>query len=306
MGLQYGMRQSAETENLMTSVERVMEYGQLKSEADLTTKSSDESKNDHLEFSKGVVEFDNVSLRYDEESKLILKNITFKTDPNDKIGIVGRTGAGKSSLLAALFRLAEPSGTILIDGNDISKLGLHDLRKKISIIPQDPLLFSTSLRKNLDPFETHRDVDIWSSLEQAHLAEVVKDLKEGLETKMSEGGSNFSVGQRQLVCLARAILRKNKILVLDEATANVDPKTDAMIQETIRIQFKDCTIFTIAHRLHTVMDSDKILVLDDGRVVEFDTPSKLLENSQGYLTKMVNQTGSRVKKKLVQIAQGNI
>merc|ERR1711997_724679 len=180
---------------------------------------------------------------------------------------------------------------------------MGDLRKMISIIPQDPLLFTTSLRKNLDPFDQFNDADIWAALEQAHLAQVVKDLIEGLETKMSEGGSNFSVGQRQLVCLARAILRRNKILVLDEATANVDPKTDSMIQETIRSQFKNCTVMTVAHRLHTVMDSDRILVMDDGQVVEFDKPATLLENSQGYLSQLVNQTGPTMKNKLWQIAQ---
>jgi len=299
--LQYGMRQSAEVENMMTSVERVMEYGELKTEK--YSPNTDKMENSKSSFSTGVVEFRDVSLRYDENSKIILKNISFKTDANDKIGIVGRTGAGKSSLITALFRLSEPTGTILIDDINISNMGLHELRKNISIIPQDPLLFASSLRKNLDPFDEHSDSELWSALDQAHFTNAVEDLKEGLDAKMTEGGSNLSVGQRQLVCLARAILRKNKILVLDEATANVDPKTDAMIQETIRNQFKDCTVLTVAHRLHTVMDSDKILVLDDGEVVEFNSPGKLLEIPDGHLTLLVDQTGPSAKRKLSQMAK---
>ncbi len=297
--LQYGMRQSAEAENLMTSVERVMEYGELASESE----DSQKPDSNDAQFTQGHVSFNNVSLRYSEDSQLILKKVTFEAQPRDKVGIVGRTGAGKSSLIAALFRLTEPcSGHINIDHFNILEMSLLDLRQQISIIPQDPILFSSSLRKNLDPFDKHSDADIWTAIDQAHLSEAVQALKEGLETPMSEGGSNFSVGQRQLVCLARAILRRNKILVLDEATANVDPKTDATIQATIRTQFKDCTVFTVAHRLHTVMDSDKILVLDDGRVVEFDAPWKLLQDPQGHLSQLVEQTGSRAKKNLLDIA----
>lgn len=225
----------------------------------------------------GEIKFEKYSTRYRPGLDLVVKDVNFSIRSQEKVGIVGRTGAGKSSLTLALFRIIEPSGgKIVIDEVDVGQLGLYDLRSRITIIPQDPVLFTGSLRMNLDPFEVYSDEEIWRSLELAHLKDFVQSVENQLLYKITEGGENLSVGQRQLVCLARALLRKSKILVLDEATAAVDMETDGLIQETIRAEFADCTIVTIAHRLNTVIDYDRILVLDQGRVIEYDTPSSLL------------------------------
>ena len=179
-----------------------------------------------------------------------------------------------------LFRLIEPdSGKIIIDSIDIGKIGLHELRSKLTIIPQDPVLFSGTIRTNLDPFNTYSDTQLWTALEHSHLKHFVKGLESELEYKVAEGGENLSVGQRQLICLARALLRKTKILILDEATAAVDLETDSLIQNTIRKEFSDCTILTIAHRLNTIMDSNRVLVLDKGKIAEFDSPANLLSQT---------------------------
>ena len=200
---------------------------------------------------------------------------------------VGRTGAGKSSLTLALFRIVEPvDGTIIIDNIDITKLGLYDLRSRLTIIPQDPVLFTGTLRLNLDPFNVHSDEEIWSSLELAHLKQFVSSLDDGLNHSISEGGENLSVGQKQLVCLARALLKDSRIIVLDEATAAVDIETDELIQETIRKQFTNCTIITIAHRLNTVIDYDKIMVLSKGQIIEYDLPQNLLQNQNSVFHSM--------------------
>jgi len=211
------------------------------------------------------------------------------------VGIVGRTGAGKSSLTLALFRLIEPAGgAILIDGVDISRLGLHKLRSRLTIIPQDPVLFSGTLRHNLDPFKQYSDDAVWASLRQSHLSNFVTGLPAGLQHEVAEGGENLSVGQRQLICLARALLRKTKILVLDEATAAVDLETDDLIQSTIRTESLGCTIITIAHRLNTVLDYDRILVLKEGTIAEMDSPQNLMKKEGGLFRAMCQDSGLAV------------
>ncbi|KAG7502092.1 Multidrug resistance-associated 4 [Solea senegalensis] len=284
---QWGVRQSAEIENMMTSVERVVEYTELESEAPWET----DKKPPHDWPKEGSITFDRVNFSYSASEPLVLKNLSVVFTAREKVGIVGRTGAGKSSLISALFRLAEPEGRIMIDGFLTSTIGLHTLRQKMSIIPQDPVLFTGTMRKNLDPFRQHTDEDLWNALQEVQMKAVVEDLPNKLETLLNESGSNFSVGQRQLVCLARAILRKNRILIIDEATANVDPRTDSLIQQTIRDKFQECTVLTIAHRLNTIIDCDRILVLDAGRIQEYDKPYVLLKNQEGFFHQIVQQTG---------------
>ncbi|XP_030747810.1 probable multidrug resistance-associated protein lethal(2)03659 [Sitophilus oryzae] len=295
---QWGMRQWSELENHMTSVERVVEYTYIEQEV-----KGDEQEPPKTWPEHGLLEFKSVYLRYATNEPYVLNNLTFKIKPREKVGIVGRTGAGKSSIISALFRLAHVEGKILIDGFCTKDIPLKNMRSKISIIPQEPVIFSGTLRTNLDPFNEYDDKHLWNALEEVELKEAVSELRGGLDSKMSEGGVNFSLGQRQLICLARAIVRNNKILVLDEATANVDPKTDSLIQSTIRRKFADCTVLTIAHRLHTVMDSDKVLVMDAGEAIEFDHPHILLQNQLGIFYGLVKETGKSTFEHLSNIAK---
>jgi len=269
---------STEVETNLIAVERCTEYSELEMEAPPHT----DYKPDPDWPSKGAIEFQDLSLRYREDLPLILKGVSCKINPREKIGVVGRTGAGKSSLMLALFRLVEPSqGTVLIDDVDITEIGLDDLRSKLAIIPQDPTLFTGTIRSNLDPFNHYSDEELWEVLSAVHIKDQVEHMPLQLQSTVAEFGENLSVGTRQLMCLARAILRKSRILVMDEATASVDFETDALIQKTIRKEFKDVTVLTIAHRIHTIMDSDRVLVLDAGQIAEFESPQVLLQDING-------------------------
>jgi ABC-type multidrug transport system fused ATPase/permease subunit len=284
------LRLASLAENSLNSVERVGNYIEIPSEAPLVIENNRPPPGWP---SSGSIKFEDVVLRYRPELPPVLHGVSFLISPMDKVGIVGRTGAGKSSLLNALFRIVElEKGRILIDECDIGRFGLMDLRKVLGIIPQAPVLFSGTVRFNLDPFSEHNDADLWESLERAHLKDTIRRNPLGLDAEVTEAGENFSVGQRQLLSLARALLRRSKILVLDEATAAVDVRTDVLIQKTIREEFKSCTMLIIAHRLNTIIDCDKVLVLDSGKVQEFSSPENLLSNGESSFSKMVQSTGT--------------
>ncbi|KAJ2379264.1 ATP-binding cassette glutathione S-conjugate transporter ycf1 [Coemansia sp. RSA 2607] len=302
-----------DTGNLTTylpNLSRYFVYAEtLKQEAPHYVK---ESKPSSLWPQQGKIEFKDYHMRYREELHTVLKGLSFSVNGKEKIGIVGRTGAGKSSLVYALTRIIEPaSGSIFIDEVDVSTIGLFDLRSQISIVPQDPILFEGTIRDNLDPKGEFTNEAIWNAVKKAHIENLLTvptgtyTLNQGsntslpntapgpwiagvgLEKWVNVDGTNFSAGQRQLISLCRAILWDRPILILDEATANIDSATDQIMQQVVRTAFKNSTVLTIAHRLNTVMDSDRILVIDDGKAAEFDTPANLLAQKDSHFTKLL-------------------
>ncbi|KAL9978591.1 hypothetical protein ACROYT_G016125 [Oculina patagonica] len=289
---QYGIRVASETENYMTSVERVFTYTEIDPEPGYSTETLPPEKWP----TTGTLTLRDLSLAYLKGAPATLNNISVCVADKEKVGVAGRTGAGKSSLVAALFRMPEPEGEVIIDGVNIKDLNLQASRMSMAVITQDPVLFSGTLRRNLDPFSLYQDVDLWRALEDVQLKTLIQQLPDQLEYKLRESGNNFSVGERQLLCLARALLQRSKIIILDEATANVDFKTDRLIQEVIRNRFKDSTVVTIAHRLNTIMDYDKVLVMEQGRVVEFDKPEVLLQDKNGVFARLVQTYTATVSK----------
>uniref|UniRef100_A0A0D3EXH8 ABC transporter C family member 13 n=1 Tax=Oryza barthii TaxID=65489 RepID=A0A0D3EXH8_9ORYZ len=272
-------------ENKMISVERILQFSNITSEVPLVIEDCRPRESWPW---CGTIQIDSLQVRYNLDMPMVLKGISCTIPGERKIGVVGRTGSGKSTLIHALFRIVEPSeGRILIDDVDISLLGVHDLRSRLSIIPQEPTLFQGTVRTNLDPLQQHLDTEIWEVLHKCRLEEIVREDSRLLDAPVVEDGGNWSVGQRQLVCLARVLLMKKKILVLDEATASVDTATDNIIQKTIRQETNNCTVITIAHRIPTVIDSDLVLVLGEGKILEFDSPENLLRDESSAFSKLV-------------------
>lgn len=261
----------------MVPVDRALEYTRLSSEG--RKKTPEENKPKGVWPKKGSIRFNNVSYSHNSNGRNVLKNISFNIDGGEKIGIIGRTGAGKSSLIEALFRMSDCTrGTISIDGVNLQSIGLYDSRNCLTVITQNPTLFSGSLRYNLDPFNEKTNDEIWQALKDVQMSETIKKMG-GLNFIATEFGSNLSSGQKQLICMARAILKNTKILILDEATSNVDQHTDNIIQKTINKSFRRKTVIIIAHRLSTLKEVDKIMVLSDGKLTKFDKIENLLRNN---------------------------
>ncbi|KAK9932357.1 hypothetical protein M0R45_019597 [Rubus argutus] len=273
-------------ENKIISVERILQYTtSLPIEPPLVIESN---RPDHSWPSQGKVDMHDLQVRYAPHMPLVLRGLTCTFPGGMKTGIVGRTGSGKTTLIQTLFRIVDPAaGRILVDGVDISCIGLHDLRSKLSIIPQEPTMFEGTVRSNLDPLEEYRDEQIWEALDKCQLGDEVRKTEGKLDSAVTENGENWSMGQRQLVCLGRVLLKKSKVLVLDEATASVDTATDNLIQHTLRQHFSDCTVITIAHRITSVLGSDMVLLLSHGLIEECDSPARLLENKLSSFSQLV-------------------
>ncbi|CAL9245809.1 unnamed protein product [Arabidopsis halleri] len=287
LGLVYSVQNQCYLANWIISVERLNQYTHLTPEAPEVIEETRPPVNWPV---TGRVEISDLQIRYRRESPLVLKGISCTFEGGHKIGIVGRTGSGKTTLISALFRLVEPvGGKIVVDGVDISRIGVHDLRSRFGIIPQDPTLFNGTVRFNLDPLCQHSDAEIWEVLGKCQLKEVVQEKENGLDSLVVEDGSNWSMGQRQLFCLGRAVLRRSRVLVLDEATASIDNATDLILQKTIRREFADCTVITVAHRIPTVMDCTMVLSISDGRIVEYDEPMKLMKDENSLFGKLVKE-----------------
>lgn len=266
--------------NYIVSVERIKQFMNIESEPPAIV---EENRPPSAWPSNGRIQLQNLMIKYRPNAPLVLKGISCTIKEGNRVGVVGRTGSGKTTLISALFRLVEPeSGRILIDGLDICSMGLKDLRMKLSIIPQEPTLFRGSIRSNLDPLGLYSDDEIWRALEKCQLKATVSTLPNLLDSVVSDEGENWSMGQRQLFCLGRVLLKRNRILVLDEATASIDSATDAILQKIIREEFSKCTVITVAHRVPTVIDSDMIMVLSYGKMVEYDEPSKLMQTNSSF------------------------
>ena len=267
-------------ENTMTKMERCLSYTKIISER-AQTLTSDLALRDWP--SKGEIFFENYNARYRNDTEIVLKNINFHLKPGEHLGVVGRTGSGKSTISLCLFRILEAySGKIYIDGVDISKVGLKKLRESITIIPQDSTLMDGTLRYNIDPVQAYTDKEIIHVMKKIGFDYIISLNKDGLEMNISENGNNLSIGEKQLICITRAILRKSKIIVLDEATASIDYKTEEIIQKALNEILSNSTMISIAHRIKTVMNADKILVLENGEIIEFDSPKNLLNNKSSY------------------------
>ncbi|KAG5877094.1 hypothetical protein JTB14_006390 [Gonioctena quinquepunctata] len=279
MLLGYVLMQVTEFENYMTATERVLEY------TDISTENRQCGQVIEDWPGEGKIEYQDLSLTYGLMDKNVLKSLSFVINPGEKIGIVGRTGAGKSSIISVLFRLYKVEGEILVDDVNIKNLSLENLRSKISVIPQDPLLFSGTIRSNIDPTEQYSDEAIWKALEEVGMKYLISDLRE----KVTDNGTQFSSGQKQLLCLARAFMNNNKIIVLDESTASMDSETCRLVHDTMKHKFSHCTVLAIAHRLNTVLDADRVMVIGDGEIIEFDDPNVLLANEEGAFRSMIGQ-----------------